>query len=448
MSPLACLAKNLGYSVQGSDSSPSEHILNRLTSMGIPVMRKQEANNIHHPLIIIRSSAISEDNPEIKKAREIGLSILHRAELLAHFMKQKKSIAVSGTHGKTTITCLITWLLEQLRQDPGMIAGSALMSNKSSWKKGSGAYFVAEADESDGSFLHYSPFIGIINNIDQDHLDFYENKNVILKAFEAFANKISSDGCLIICTDQAECADLFHRYQGYKISYGLSPHCQIRAISPSFHENGSSFTLITTQMKKNVSTSINLNGYHGVQNSLAALAAIKALGLDINKAASYLSSFPGVYRRMSLVFKNKWLSIFDDYAHNPGKISACLQSFRLSNPNTFLIVIFQPHRYSRLQTMIDEFSVSFSDANQVFVLPVFSAGEPHDKIYTEIFIADKITRGSNTISSGIRNLEEIFSYINTLPRQNTAILSLGAGNNSTMLKHFISQLEESLEPDS
>ena len=447
MSPLACLAKSLGYQVQGSDSGYKTNKNRQLESMGIRVFPSHSKENLPGATCLIYSSAIPANNPELIYARKQGIPILHRSQLQAAFMKSKRGIAISGTHGKTTTTCLTGWLLDNLNQGPTMVSGSALMDQNRAWMKGTGPWFLAEADESDGSFLRYRPHISVITNIDQDHLDFYGSKKAIFGAFQTFSTHIRNGGHLIICTDTSECAAIFKGHKGEKISFGFSMGCTLRAHELRFQGEYTHFQLSSPFENQPLPVTLRLLGKHNVLNALSALSVIQAIGLPLKEAAALLPDFPGVDRRLSLLFKAKGLHIYDDYAHNPGKISACIHSIRVSSPGCFLIVVFQPHRFSRLRTMMSGFSKAFREVDQVCVLPVFSAGEPQDPQYNPHYIAEKIRTDSGCSALGIDSLKELALPQGSPSGRKTVILSVGAGDSSRMIKGFVNDLESSFEPD-
>lgn len=439
MSPLACLARAQGYQVSGSDSSPGPHTA-ALTGLGITVFSGQSKDNLSPGSTVVYSSAIRKDNPERLEAESSGYTLIHRSDLLARFMGQKNSVAIGGTHGKTTSTCLTGWLLHQTGHQPSMIAGSALADTQKSYLTGSGADLIVEADESDGTFLKYRPEISVITNIDKDHLDFYKHWDGIIDAFNRFAQNATG---LVIGTDQDHCQKIYKDFKGKKISFGLSDHCDFRASQISSQEGFTQFLLHTPDQTEPQRIRLKLIGEHNVLNTLAALSVLSMKGIDVNRAAGYLQNFPGINRRLSVLYDDSRLTILDDYAHNPGKIKACLQAVRSSWAQAKFIVLFQPHRHSRLDTMLDEFSQAFSDADLVWVLPVYKAGEPDNPLHTPQWLAKKISDHSGVVAIPYPGQDTVLSMPDQTSSQKTVILTTGAGDITGLARSLSRELKQS-----
>lgn len=441
MSPLACLARSLGYKVSGSDSNPGPHT-ERLTRLGIRVFSGQSQDNLTPGSTVVFSSAIQKNNPERAAASGNDYQLIHRSDLLSYFMGLKKSIAVGGTHGKTTTTCLTGWLLQQLGEQPSMIAGSALNDTQKAYLTGSGNDLVVEADESDGTFLKYQPEISVITNIDKDHLDFYKNWEEILTTFARFAQNASG---LVISADQPECLQIYQQFQGKKVSFGFSDSSDIRASHISSESGLTSFLLHAPGLTKPINVRLKLIGRHNVLNALAALSVLWIKHKHLEEACNYLPLFPGIQRRLSVLFHHPSLTLLDDYAHNPGKISACLQAVRSSWLNAKFIVLFQPHRHSRLDTMLTEFASAFSEADLVWVLPVYKAGEPDNPLHTPEWISRKIARHSQVIATPYPGKSAVLSLSKQTDCQKTVILTTGAGDITSLAQSLSRELKQSGE---
>jgi UDP-N-acetylmuramate--alanine ligase len=373
MAALAELALHAGVAVQGSDQKDSE-VLAKLRALGACIKHSHTAASLGDAATVVYSSAIKEDNVELQAARSKNLNILHRSDYLAWLMKDKSSITVAGTHGKTTTSAMIAHVLEALGQDPTVAIGGTMRRIASAARFGHGPHFVAEADESDGTFLKYKPFIGVLTNIDSDHMEFFKNQSTLEKAFTDYLRNIDADdGCAVVGWDNATSRRIGSEYQRRRLTYGFLIGSEIRAVSYTAKAGESLFNAVIE--KDILSCRLKIPGRHNVMNALCALAVVRALELNVKQAAEALATFPGVGRRMELIHEEAGLKIFDDYAHNPGKIAALLMSIREAWPKANLHVVFQAHRYSRLETMYDEMLGAVDSADFVYVVPVFSAGE-------------------------------------------------------------------------
>lgn len=373
MAALAELALRRGLAIQGSDQRESDTLV-LLRHLGIDAVGKHSASALGDAATVICSSAVKSDNVELLAAQAKGLEIVHRSDLLCWLMHGKAAITVAGTHGKTTTSAMIAHVLESLGQDPTVAIGGTMRRHNSAARYGKGPLFVAEADESDGTFLKYRPQIGVLTNVDPDHMDFFKNQESLEKAFATYLNNIDPvDGCAIIGWDNPTSRRIGSDYQGQRLTYGFLIGSEVRAVGYSPKGGESYFTAVVE--KDQISCRLKALGRHNVMNALCALAVVRALELNVKAAAEALADFQGVGRRLELVYEGKNLKIFDDYAHNPGKIEACLTSIKEAWPEADLHVVFQAHRYSRLETMYDEMLGALGAADFVYVVPVYSAGE-------------------------------------------------------------------------
>ncbi|MBP6218155.1 MAG: UDP-N-acetylmuramate--L-alanine ligase [Oligoflexales bacterium] len=433
MGPLAELTKAHGLQVSGSDSKYSTY-LEKLKKMGLDVhLGHDNEAIITNADVIVLSSAIQPHNIELNYAIKSKKLIIHRSDLLKSFLHKKlNSITVSGTNGKTTTTAMIAYLLHTLGKDPEAVVGASMNNFERSVLTGVGDTIVIESDESDGTFLKYQPTIGVITNIRNDHLDFYKNQDALVQAFENHVHQIHDNGTLITSSDDPWSCKLISKKTTFKkkidfLSFGTQNQSDIQLTEYHNKEGYSSFTL------KNNGTyhkgKMPLIGAHNIYNAMAALCAVKASHLDIKQAIESLESFKGVSRRLDLVYNVNHFKIYDDYAHNPSKIYSCTSAVKESWENHQLIVIFQPHRYSRLKTLYNEFINAFTQCHHVIVLPVYGVDEQVDHLYAPAKIANDIFLSSKVDVTAVQNFEEACTQVFKLSKlSRTIALTVGAGD--------------------
>jgi UDP-N-acetylmuramate--alanine ligase len=427
MSALADMLARFGHSVSGSDAKSSA-TLESLRAIGVDCYVGHDAKNVMPAQVVVVSSAVSADNPEIVRAKELGLTVLHRSELLAKFMNKKECrIAVGGTHGKTTTTAMIAWALEKCGLEVSYAFGGKRTDNgqASQWNN-AGKVFVAEVDESDGSLQNYSPTIALVTNIDQDHLDHFGSFQKIRSLFDAFLSRVPEDGFAIVNWDNSGCRDLVEQNSN-RLGFGTNLGANVRLLD--YKADRSQIIYQAVVERDLVSGTLPMTGSHNLFNALACFATCSALGVSAQKVAAALATFPGVQRRLTLVHKDsREIFVFDDYAHNPGKLAASLNSIREAFGSYRVVAVFQPHRYSRLATMFNDTCAAFSAANQVFVTPVYAAGEQIDKTYTPDHIALGIRSLSKVEAIPVLNFDECTENVVQSVKENTVIVTLGAGD--------------------
>lgn len=427
MCPLAIIAKSKGYMVTGSDLSNGRNV-SILKDHGIEVSPNHLKENMLHADAIVVSSAIKPENPEVLEAKRKNLPVLHRSYLLAKFSASHHLITVAGTHGKTTTSAILSYLLEVIEEDPMAVVGGHMLHFDASWHIGEGKYFVAEADESDGSFLGYSPNTAILNNIDKDHLDYYGGFDGIKSAFEQYLSNIKKGGTAIVGTNDPNSHKVYSNYTGKKLSFGTSEFNDLYATDLTVEGQYVKFKLYIQD--RHFDCKLKSIGPHNVANALAALAALYSLGLPMQPAIKALSNFPGVARRLSIIYDKPSIKVIDDYAHNPGKIEASIEAVRAAFSNHDVFVIFEPHRFSRLDTMYNEFIHSFTKASQVYVTPIFSAGEVPNDQYNPQIIAEDINRASCVDSYSYDNEEQVLGSRDRRNPNKIVVLTVGAGESS------------------
>ena len=427
MSALAEIAHSRNCHVSGSDQQNSPTTA-RLGKLGISIRIGHDACLPDRNATVVISSAIKADNPDLVAVTAAGLRILHRSELLAMVMKGKQAITVAGTHGKTTTTAIVGHVLSQLGLDPTVIVGGNLIPSGSPVRIGASQWVVAEADESDGSFLRYDPFVSVVTNIDRDHMEYFGSVEKLVEVFRSYINRTNEDGAAVVGWDHPRVREMCDGFSGNKLAFGMLIGCDIRGINFVPTKTGCRFSAVIERDLVNVE--LPLFGKHNATNALCALGVARALELDVKAAAAALGSFAGVERRMSLVGSTSSVRIFDDYAHNPGKIAACIAALRESVGAGELIVVYQSHRFTRLETMYDELLGSFADASRVFVLPVYSAGEKSSEDFSVKRLATDIQRLSGVSSEGFDSFASAAAAVAARCKANTptTVVTIGAGN--------------------
>lgn len=425
MAPLAHGMLQRGFNVSGSDNQENPHV-RELIARGAKIFIGHAASNCPIDATIILSSAIRSDNPELAEAKSKGHPLWHRSDLLHWFMKSKKAITIAGTSGKTTVTALVGHMLMDAGLKPSVFVGGRLHGVDPIALLGDGDYVVAEADESDGSFLKYTPFISVLTNIDNDHLDHYGSLDEIQDAFGKYLENTDPEGTLIIGWDNKQSQIVGAKSPKTKIAYGFRLGADTRALSYAHTNGGLSYKAILD--KDLIEGTLPLLGKHNVENALCALSIAKALGLDLHRAAASLSHFPGVERRLHLVYSDASRQIYDDYAHNPAKLSACVMAMREAFPEKTLHVIFQPHRYSRVDTMYNEMVTAFKGADKVWLLPVYAAGEEKLKDFSLHKMANDLGERCGLSCSVAESFSWLVDELESQRTQDAVFLTVGAGD--------------------
>lgn len=427
MSVLAQLALELGFRVQGTDINTSE-IIDNLKALGASVWVSHKKEYIRSAKTVIYSSAIKTNNPELLEAIKLDLKILHRSDFLRIVSQNKKLITIAGTHGKTTTSAMTAYILKSMGLDPSMVIGGYFVDSLQYVSKlnGNGQYFVAELDESDGSIIKFNPYISILTNVAYDHMDYFKSFDEIRKIFLSYLLNTASDGYCIVCADNIEAKNLALKVSNQVILYGFNSVSDIKADEYKFDDGKTYFSF---KIKDRVySTYINTIGKHNVLNALGAISVAYVLGLDMELVSKALTSFKGVKRRLNLLYKSDDLLIFDDYAHNPDKIRATIAALKDVYYSFNLYVLFQPHRYSRVKFLYEQFKSAFIGAYIVYVFPVYSAGEIDNlDIDLQNFIKDISQHSKTDAICGEMSLNFISRLIHQIKKP-AIILSVGAGD--------------------
>ncbi|NLI99317.1 UDP-N-acetylmuramate--L-alanine ligase [bacterium] len=426
MSGIAYILHNLGFKVAGSDISRSE-ITEGLGKTGIRVDIGHRKTNLKEADVVVISSAVKPTNPEIKAARERGIPIIGRGEMLGELMRMKYSTAVAGTHGKTTTSSMISFMLELGELDPTSIIGGKVLEMGSNAKMGKSQYLVAEADESDRSFLHLFPSIAVVTNIEAEHLDYYKNLDDIKNCFKEFVEKIPFYGLAVLCGDDEGVKSIYPDLKVRKISYGLGNENEIRPMWRRSEGWRSRFVMKFDE--KLFEFELNLPGEHNVQNAIAAIAVGRELGVSPMVMKEALSRFRGVRRRMEKVDELDGITFIDDYGHHPTEIAATIKALRGVFPQQPLKVLFQPHRYTRTKHLHKLFGPAFTETDEVVLTDIYKASErPIPGVSSEL-IEQSIKKAAPKVSVQVMSdRKKIVEYFSQTLNPGDVFLTLGAGD--------------------
>ena len=446
MSGIAEVLFSQGYKIQGSDLLNNNNT-KRLKKLGIKVFLGHSEKNLKNVNILVISSAIKKNNTELKFAKKNKISVYKRSDMLAVLMKYNESIAVSGSHGKTTTTSLISSVLESANFDPTTIIGGIVNQYKSTTRIGKSNWMVVEADESDGSLIDLFPKIAVLTNINKEHMDFYKNYSNLKKYFLNFTNNIPFDGVAIYCNDNTDLKKLLlENKKKNKISYGLNKDSDVRATNILINEKGSFFDINikkTNLLKKETINKIRLNvlGRHNIQNSLAAVTVAKILNINTNKIKQAFQKFKGVKRRFTLVCNFKGIKIIDDYAHHPEEIKATLELARDLKPKK-IIVIFQPHRYSRFKNLYYDFKKVLKNCDRLYVANVYSAGEKKIKNISKEKFVFEMNKINKNFAKSLNNIKSLPKIILNEGSKGDIVIFIGAGDISKWVNDLPSKLKK------
>jgi UDP-N-acetylmuramate--alanine ligase len=442
MAALALASHLRGIKVTGSDIRPSSYV-QALLAVGVPVNFGHDAAAINDPELelVVVSTAIPADNPELLAAHARGLDVWPRARMLAWLGADRRMLAVSGTHGKTTTSAMLACALVELGADPTFLVGGVVRSTKTNARLGDGEYFVVEADESDGSFTYLDPLLAIITNIEAEHLDHFANLAEVRLAFRAFLAKLRPDGIAVVCADDAELVALARENERQVLTYGLINDADVRLIRADDTADGASFSVRFADGQMLRLGLPSAPGVHNMLNATAALAALDWLGFKRQAAARALHAFAGVHRRFDIVGKTGGVTVIDDYAHHPTEVAATLKAARDAGFSQ-IHVLFQPHRYSRTQAFMEQFATAFDAATTLSLMPIYAAGERPRVGITSAALAEKI--GRNCRATRVHLLDdrdEIPAWMLSLVRSGDCILCMGAGDVTQEAPRIYQELE-------
>jgi UDP-N-acetylmuramate--alanine ligase len=425
MSGIAQLLLTRGQKVSGSDVKESA-LTRSLAKQGAQVFIGHQAANVAGADIVVYSSAIKDDNPEMLEAKSKGIKIVKRAQALAGLMQDKKVICVTGSHGKTTTTSLVSHMLLEAGLSPTVAIGGNFKNINTNAAAGDGYHFVAEADESDGSFLYYSPLYSIITNIDREHLDHYKTFDAIIAAYKEFMERTDPGGCLFCCGDDENLARLCEAYPGRLVSFGLKERCDIH--SSNIRVNGLSSVFDCVFNNKPAGTfHLSIGGMHNISNALSVIALGLELGIERRIIEKALATYKGAGRRLDIKWQDRDFTVIDDYAHHPTEIKATLAAVR-NLPCKRLIAVFQPHRFSRTKLLLEDFSSCFDTADQVILTDIYAASEQPIPGIDSQCMRDAIKEhapGKNVVAVPRK---ELLKYVCSVMEPGDIVLVLGAGD--------------------
>jgi UDP-N-acetylmuramate--alanine ligase len=426
MSGIAEVLLNLGYTISGSDLALSD-VTQRLQQRGALVYEGHTARHVQGADVVVMSSAVNGDNPEVVAAREWHIPVIPRAEMLAELMRMKYGIAVAGAHGKTTTTSLIATVMARADLDPTVVIGGRLKNLGTNAQLGRGEYLVAEADESDGSFLMLSPTIAVVTTVDAEHLDFYRDLDEIKQAFTKFINKVPFYGCSVLCLDQLNIQSLVPHVHRRFITYGLTSQADYTARDVHFSGPRSHFDVFHGGEQLG-QFSVNLPGVHNVYNALAAIAVGQELEVPLPTIAKALEEFSGIHRRFEILGEHEGVTVVDDYGHHPEEIRQTLRAAKSVWPERPLVVVFQPHRYTRTKFLQQEFFTAFYEADALVLLDIYAAGEPPLPGISTALLYDGIKQHGQREVYYMPERSAIVPFLRQYLQEETILLTLGAGD--------------------
>ncbi len=424
MCGIAEVLLNLGYEVSGSDIKESSNV-KYLRLKGACVNIGHSPKNLDNPHVVVTSSALSADNSEVKAASEKNIPVIPRAEMLCELMRLKYALCVAGTHGKTTTTSMMGLILSRAGLDPTVVVGGLFKNLKSNAQPGGGEFMVAEADESDGSFLKLTPTIAIVTNIDNDHMSYYGSLENLKDTFTRFLNKVPFYGFSVLCGDDRNLTEILGRLSRPYVTYGMSEENSYRAVDIRLGEENSSYSLVS-QGKKLGTITVRATGKHNILNSLAASAAALEMDIDFSLINEAIFQYQGVSRRLEKKAEKKEVVFYDDYAHHPSAIKLALKSLREIYPSRRLIVVFQPHRYSRTKELAKDFPPAFGAASKVYLTSIYGAGEKPLKGVGSELIKEEFQKKTKVIC--INDMSLLKKRLLSDLKKGDIFITLGAGN--------------------
>jgi len=444
MSGLAQIMNNMGFVVQGSDLNSNKNT-DRLTKVGIKVYFNHNIKNINKVTMVVISSAIKKNNCELKASKDKKIPVFKRGEVLANVVALKKNIVVAGSHGKTTSTSLVSNILSKAGLDPTVINGGVINSLKNTAHLGKGEWAVIESDESDGSFLKLPVTYSIVTNLDKEHLDFYGNFNKLKNSFYSFINKTPSFGKSIVCLDNENLKSILSKCNNNNfLTYGFDKKSNYQILNLRKNSTYSTFdlkvSLIGSDTYKIKNIEVNLLGDHNVSNATASIAVALNIGIKIGTIKKALKKFSGIQRRFTKIFSINKVDFYDDYAHHPTEIKALLNGTKDVYKKRKIVSVFQPHRYSRVKLLKNDFAQSFKLSNTVILCPVYAAGEKIDYNFNQETFSKLIAKKSSTQVINIKNKNELKQYIKKNILIDEVVICMGAGSISTWIREISKEI--------
>ncbi|GAC1401634.1 MAG: UDP-N-acetylmuramate--L-alanine ligase [Pyrinomonadaceae bacterium] len=440
MSGIAEVLANLNFRVSGSDLKRSDVTQRLEKKFGIKVSEGHAAANVHGAQVVVKSTAVREDNPEIVEARRLSITVIPRAEMLAELMRLKlQTIAVAGSHGKTTTTSMIAQVLAAAELDPTAVIGGIVGAFGSNARLGKSDLMVVEADESDRSFLMLTPTYAVVTNIDREHMDYYKDMDDVRECFVNFVNRVPFYGAAVVCLDNENVQAVIPRVMRRRIAYGLSAQADITARHIRHEGFGSTFTV--AQHGETIGeVTLKVPGLHNVYNSLAAIAIASEFDVPFDVTAKSLSEFAGVHRRFQLIGEAKEIKIYDDYGHHPTEVRATLQAAKDGAAGRRILVLFQPHRYTRTKDLLDEFARSFNNADAILVSDIYAASEDPIEGVTAEVLTEAVTRYGHKNARYIGSIDNAVAALLAEAKAGDIVITLGAGSVARIGEQFLEAL--------
>jgi len=438
MSGIAEVLINLGFEVSGSDMEKSA-ITEHLESIGARIRYRHLAANVRESDVVVFSSAVGPKNPEIMEAKKLGLPIIPRSEMLGELMRVRTGIAIAGAHGKTTTTSLAAVVLEEAGLDPTVVVGGKVESLRKNVRLGEGTFLVAEADESDGNFVSLSPVFAIITNIDAEHIDFYGGLDRIHDAFVTFANRVPFNGAVICCIDDTQVRSIVPRIDRRILTYGFDKEASVRGAIKESRAEGTTFT-VTVNKKLLGELYLHLPGKHNVLNALAVCALAEELGIGFDPVKKAFAEFQGVSRRFEIKGEAAGILFVDDYGHHPTEVKAAIDTAS-ENFERRLVIVFQPHRYTRTRDVHNRFKNSFAAADEVYITEIYAAGErPIEGVTGELIYRAVLSSGKKNVHF-IPDRDELKRAVGSSLMSGDLIMTLGAGDIWKLGEELMKEME-------
>ncbi len=428
MSGIAEVLANLGFRVSGSDQKKSD-VTAHLEELGVEVTEGHAAENVGDAHVVVRSTAVRDDNPEIIEARRHSIPVIPRAEMLAELMRMKPhTVAVAGSHGKTTTTSMVATVLGIAGLDPTFVIGGIVRTYRANARLGKSDLMVVEADESDRSFLMLTPTIAVVTNIDREHMDYYHDMEDVRRCFADFVNKVPFYGAAVLCLDDPHVQAVIPKVERRRVTYGLSAQADVSGHEISYDQSFGSTFAVWRGIDVLGHVALRVPGMHNVYNSLAAIAVGLELEVPFEKIAQALGEFSGADRRFQFKGEEAGITVVDDYGHHPTEIKATLSAARIGAPNRRIVVLFQPHRYTRTNDLMDEFARAFNNADVLLVTDIYAASEtPIDGVNAEV-LTGRIKSYGHKNANYVGALDNAAQLLHENVREGDLVITLGAGS--------------------
>ncbi len=425
MNGIAEVLVNMGYEVTGSDKAEGP-VTRRLAGLGVRVSLGHSAVNVHGSNCVVYSSAVSMDTPELVEAAAMQIPVIPRAEMLAELMRMKFGVAIAGTHGKTTTTSMVSAIMAATDLDPTVVTGGKVNSLGANARLGSGDILVAEADESDGSFLKLSPTIAVVTSIDREHMEHYSEMDEVMRSYLDFMNKVPFYGCAVICLDHPAIQGLIPHISRRFLSYGITAQADVHAANITYDRMSTAFELWYSDSMQGTVT-LNMPGEYNVYNALAAVSVARELGIGFDAIRKGFADFTGVERRFDIVGREAGVIVVDDYGHHPEEVKAVLKAAKAGWAKP-LVVVFQPHRYTRTRDLFEEFLSSFNDADRLILTDVYAAGEEPVKGIDGLALFNGIKGHGHKNVEYMADLGAISAHLGETVKAGDMVITLGAGD--------------------